>query len=175
MLLMTEGFFAINKYNTYWRLKTKGGFRVKVHVATLSIGYILSLIGFAVAYINKSNNGKSHFVSWHGLMGLIALIGTCSPVINGVGLWYKKELKIKSPRWLKFVHVTTGTVVFTCGAIALILSLYSNWYGKKSNHSSAVFYFGLITVGYPLVWAVIGPSIKLYRVVIGYFSEDKAE
>lgn len=175
MLLMTEGFFAINKYNTYWRLKTTGGFRVKVHVTILSIGYILSVIGFAVAYINKSNNGKSHFVSWHGLMGLIALIGTFSPVINGLGLWYKKELKVQSPRWLKFVHVTSGTVVFTFGAIALILSLYSNWYGKKSSQSTAVFYFGLISVGYPLAWAVLGPSIKLYGVVKGYFSEEKAE
>ncbi|XP_066255411.1 transmembrane reductase CYB561D2-like [Euwallacea similis] len=174
MLLMTEGLYAINKYNTYWRFKTKGSFRVKIHVIILSAGYILSVIGFIVAYINKENKGKSHFVSWHGLFGLLALISTCPPIINGLVLWYRKELGAEHyHRLVKFVHVVTGTLAFFFGALALILSVYSNWYGKKSYRSDSTFYFGLVTVSYPVIWAVYGPSVKLVRVVKNYFSEDK--
>ncbi|XP_050297075.1 probable transmembrane reductase CYB561D1 [Anthonomus grandis grandis] len=175
MLLMTEGFYAINKYNTYWRLKTTGGLRVKVHVTVLALGYTLSVIGFAIVYINKENKGKHHFVSWHGLFGLIGLICTFPPVLNGLVLWYKKELAsyIPSPKLVKFVHVMSGTLAFTFGALALVLSVYTNWWAKRSNRSDYWFYVGLLSVIYPLVWAVYGPAVKLTRVIKDYFSEDK--
>ncbi|CAG9766737.1 unnamed protein product [Ceutorhynchus assimilis] len=175
MLMMTEGFYSINKYNTYWRLKTKGGFRVKIHVTILAIGYILSIIGFVIVYLNKENNNKSHFTSWHAIFGLIGIVSTFPPVINGLLLWYKKELSnyISYPRLVKFVHVSSGTLAFSFGALALVLSVYTRWFGKKSLQSDTTFYFALLTVTYPLVWAVYGPSVKLARVIKEYFSEEK--
>ncbi|ENN72614.1 uncharacterized protein LOC109542890 [Dendroctonus ponderosae] len=175
MLLMTEGLFAINKNNTYWRLKTKGGFRVQIHVAILAIGYVLSIAGFVIVYINKENKGKHHFISWHALFGLIGLICTCPPVINGTALWYKKELSISKPRLVKFFHVLSGTLAFSFGALALVLSVYTKWFARKSDQSQITFYFGLIAVTYPLVWAVYGPSVKLVNVIKDYFMGDKED
>lgn len=172
---MTEGLFAINKNNTYWRLKTKGGFRVKIHVAILAIGYVLSIAGFVIVYINKENKGKHHFISWHALFGLIGLICTCPPIINGTALWYKKELAISKPRLVKFIHVLSGTLAFSFGALSLVLSVYTKWFGRKSDESQTTFYFGLIAVTYPLVWAVYGPSVKLFNVIKDFLMGDKED
>ncbi|XP_030767406.1 cytochrome b561 domain-containing protein 2-like [Sitophilus oryzae] len=172
MLLMTEGLFAINKYNTYWRFKTKGGFRVKIHWITTSVGYTLAVIGFIIAYINKNLKNKDHFVTWHALFGIISLACTLPPIINGIVLHYKKELSayISRPRLLKFVHVSSGTLAFLFGALSVVLSVYSNWYRKKSYRSDYIFWLGLISAAYPLFWAVFGPSVKMYNVVKDYFN-----
>ncbi|KAL1490514.1 hypothetical protein ABEB36_013195 [Hypothenemus hampei] len=175
MLLMTEGLLSINKYNTFWRQKTKGSFRVKVHFVTISGGYLLSTIGSAIVYINKEKLGKSHYQSWHALFGLIALISAIPPLINGLALWYNKELAIKKPKLVKFVHVLSGTSSFTFGALSLLLSVYTKWYKRKSNNSEFVFYLGFITLSFPVLWAIYGPSVKLFRVIKSYFSEEKAD
>ncbi|XP_076257559.1 transmembrane reductase CYB561D2 [Rhynchophorus ferrugineus] len=175
MLMMTEGLYAINKYNTYWRFKTTGGFRVQIHWIALAIGYALSVIGFAVVYINKDLNNKHHFATWHGLFGLIGLIATVPPIINGTVLYFKKELSryIDKPRLVKFIHVITGTVAFLFGALAIVLSVYSNWYRKRSTGSVYLFWLGLVSSAYPLFWAVYGPSVKLYNVIKDFFSNKE--
>ncbi|XP_060526819.1 transmembrane reductase CYB561D2-like [Cylas formicarius] len=167
MLLMTAGFFAINKNNTYWRFKTTGTTRVRVHFIAIGAGYTLSLVAFLVVYVNKNNLNKSHFVSWHGLCGVIALASTLPPIINGIVLLYKKELKdiIKNAKLVKFIHVSSGCLSFLFGSITLLLSPYTKWFGKKSEGSDFLFYLALIAASYSLLWALYGPVVKLVNVV----------
>uniref|UniRef100_A0A914W6K4 ascorbate ferrireductase (transmembrane) n=1 Tax=Plectus sambesii TaxID=2011161 RepID=A0A914W6K4_9BILA len=107
-------------------------------------GYIMAgvllaaLQGFAVIYLNKERNGKEHFTTWHGIVGVITVGYTVLQAIAGIALKYNATLVSYLPRsftlakW-KLYHALSGCFLFILGCAALLAGLYSSWFQNNTN------------------------------------------
>ena len=65
--------------------------------------------GFGAIYLNKEIAGKKHFTTWHGLFGLLTVIGVLLAAAGGLVAKYSLLVKnyIK-PINVKLYHATWG-------------------------------------------------------------------
>lgn len=104
-------------------------FKVRIHWILQTSAIVCASLGFTAIVINKIQNGKEHFKSWHGTFGLITMIYCIVQASCGVLLLYPQAAK----RWnwkliqLKVYHATFGLLGFTLACFTVILSLYSNF------------------------------------------------
>lgn len=165
MFLMTEGVLALSKDN--FVSKYCRPFRLRSHWIPLTIAVVLSLAGFLVAFINKNRLNKNHFVSWHALFGLIGLISSIPTCLNGIPVLYKKEIKkYISPKIAKFVHIATGVATVLFGGISLFLSVYSNWFQKRTSRSYVPFLYGLLCVSIATVVVLLKPIRSCTKFIV---------
>ncbi|XP_018570194.1 cytochrome b561 domain-containing protein 2 [Anoplophora glabripennis] len=174
MFLMSEGILALSKESILRKkFKISGSLKIFLHWTSLTAAAILILIGFLVITINKNRLNKYHYTSWHGLLGLIAVITYIPPCINGVATLYGKDLKAYlNPKIVKLVHVVTGTLCFACGGISLILSVYTKWFARRTNSNLFVFLLGLVITIFPVIWVVQRPLIKSVTNISKMFSKQ---
>ena len=84
-----------------------------------------AIAGFVIIVVNKVQNDRDHFTTWHGCFGLITVIYVVIQASCGVFLLYPQIAK----KWnwklmqLKVYHATFGLLGYTlvCGTIALAL------------------------------------------------------
>jgi len=90
---------------------------------------VCATIGFIVIVANKIQNGKEHFKSWHGTLGLVTFIYCVVQACCGVFLLYPQAAK--KYNWkliqLKVYHATFGMLGFSLACFTVVLSLYSNF------------------------------------------------
>ncbi|XP_072026944.1 transmembrane reductase CYB561D2-like [Amphiura filiformis] len=108
--------------------------KVGYHWATNTTAIICGLIGLTVIVSNKYKNGKPHFTTWHGTLGLITIIYMCVQGLAGTTLLYPKLLagKIKLADQ-KIYHATSGLFLYTSGLGTLVLALFSSWYTTNAH------------------------------------------
>ncbi|UJR27819.1 hypothetical protein I4U23_009088 [Adineta vaga] len=115
----------------------------------LQVGTIIcAIIGFIAIYLNKEERNKPHFVTWHGLIGLIAFIWSLLQAFAGLFLTilqqYIHSLGLTYAQ-LRIYHATSGVLLFTLSCMVLILGLASNWFKSKMPNNtiaySIIFYF----------------------------------
>ena len=83
-----------------------------------------TLGGFAAIYLNKEIAAKNHFTTWHGKLGLAAVIGTVLSALWGLGAKYSSNLRnyIK-PINVKVYHATFALIgIFTVSSLVLLYS-----------------------------------------------------
>ncbi|KAL4226371.1 hypothetical protein ACF0H5_014354 [Mactra antiquata] len=109
--------------------------KVLVHQILGITAVASSLLGFAAIYYNKEFNEKPHFVTWHGLMGLIAVVFVTIQSFGGDLVkyeWLRKLVGVnKSLAVLKIYHATAGLVAFTLVMATMMLALYSTWFTSQ--------------------------------------------
>ena len=111
-------------------------------------GATFILLGFFAIYINKDNNQKDHFVSYHGLFGVTSVSYTL--IQASAGFFAKYPLIVKNfikARLLKLLHSISGSIAYFVGIFSLFLAFYSTWMGNNMNIYFHYFYisvFGLI-------------------------------
>ncbi|XP_044257916.1 transmembrane reductase CYB561D2 [Tribolium madens] len=163
MFLMTEAILSLSKENLFTGTLPKG-IRVRLHWIFQTIACILITIGFVVVYINKDYLNKQHFMTWHGLLGLIGLIFCIPSCLNGIAALYHGSLRqLVRPKIIKFVHILSGIVSFGFGGAALILSVYTKWFERHSNGNIVTFLLGLAFVSIAVVWTLVRPVITCCR------------
>lgn len=177
MFLMSEGILALSKESVLRsKFKISGSLKILLHWSGLTVAAILIGIGFIIITISKNLRNKHHYTSWHGLLGLIAIIAYIPPCINGVMTLYGKDLKhYVKPKIVKLVHVVSGTLCFVCGGLSLILSVYTNWFARKTDRNFYVFLFALVVAAFPIVWVAQRPLIKSVKNIAKLFSKDNEE
>ncbi|XP_044203809.1 transmembrane reductase CYB561D2 [Thunnus albacares] len=104
--------------------KTKG----RVHWMLQCLCVSCAVLGLAAISYNKHLNGKPHFTSWHGLLGLLTVCVVVVQSLAAVPLIYHSLAKGWSLAKLKRYHAASGLVTFVLGSTSLLLGLCSAWF-----------------------------------------------
>ena len=105
---------------------------VLVHGILQAIAGMLISIAFTTIILSKSRNGSLHFVSLHGIFGLIAVIFTVLTTIGGVFTNYSFQFRnLLRPVIMKIVHSFLGILSYLLGMITLGYGIYTRWFRKS--------------------------------------------
>lgn len=105
--------------------------KVTIHWILQTCGVLSALGGLFCIMYNKYLNSKSHFVSWHGIIGFITTVYVVVQASCGIFLLYPKYAKNWKLVQLKTYHATFGFFGFTLACVTISLSFYSNWYTRQ--------------------------------------------
>lgn len=82
-------------------------------------------------------NNKSHFVSWHGVLGVITVMYTVLQCCGGLNLLYPQVtarfMRLVS---LKQLHATSALLLFTLAVVSLITGMLSRWFAAAVTGTS---------------------------------------
>lgn len=120
ILLFSPNGSPIRKYSH----KTKG----RVHWLLQCVCVCCAALGLAVIVYNKHLNGKAHFTSWHGLLGLFTVCAAGAQSLAAVPLIYHSLAKGWSLAKLKRYHAASGLITYLLGSASLLLGLCSTWF-----------------------------------------------
>ncbi|XP_041810115.1 cytochrome b561 domain-containing protein 2 [Chelmon rostratus] len=124
---MTEAILLFSPHGSPVRRlphKTKG----RVHWVLQCLCLSCAVLGVAAISYNKHLNGKAHFTSWHGLLGLLTLCAVGLQSLAAVPLIYHSLAKGWSLAKLKRYHAASGLVTYLLGSASLLLGLSSAWF-----------------------------------------------
>lgn len=106
--------------------------------------------GFFVIYCNKVLNGKAHLTTWHGIIGLMAIVWMLVQGIFGALLVYMLGLfggPLKARRYYR-LHRVFGYGSLVAVWISTALGLMSDWILRYLPYSwMGWLLFGLVIVG----------------------------
>ncbi|XP_054473495.1 transmembrane reductase CYB561D2 [Anoplopoma fimbria] len=124
---MTEAILLFSPYGSLLKQfshKTKG----RVHWILQCLCVSCAVLGLAAITYNKHLNGKPHFTSWHGFLGLLTVCVVGLQSLAAVPLIYHSLAKGWSLAKLKRYHAATGLVTYLLGSASLLLGLSSGWF-----------------------------------------------
>jgi len=82
-------------------------------------------------------NDKSHFVSWHGLLGVITVVYMSLQCCGGLNLLYPQAaLHIFRLVSLKQLHATSALLLFSLAVASLVTGMLSNWFAASVTGTS---------------------------------------
>ncbi|KAL4655376.1 cytochrome b561 domain-containing protein 2-like [Arapaima gigas] len=125
--LMTEAILLFSPdCSPIWKLshKTKGRYHWILQVLAVSC----AALGLTAIFYNKHLNMKSHFSTWHGLIGLVTVSYAVLQSVGGLPLMYPKLAKGWSLAKLKRYHAASGMMVYLLGCGSILLGLCSLWF-----------------------------------------------
>ncbi|XP_047439098.1 transmembrane reductase CYB561D2 [Mugil cephalus] len=125
--LMTEAVLLFSPHASLIKKfshKTKG----RVHWVLQVLCVSCAALGLAAISYNKHLNGKPHFTSWHGLLGLFTVCVVGVQSLAALPLSYHSLAKGWSLAKLKRYHAASGLVTYLLGSGSLLLGLSSAWF-----------------------------------------------
>ncbi|XP_059679274.1 transmembrane reductase CYB561D2 isoform X1 [Gavia stellata] len=125
--LMTEALLIFSPETSLLRSFSRK-VKVRVHWVLQLLALLCALLGLGVITYNKHLNGKAHFVTWHGLTGLLTVLYAGGQCMGGVLLLYPKLMKNWTLAKLKLYHATSGLVGYLLGCASLMLGMCSLWF-----------------------------------------------
>lgn len=135
---MTEAILCFSSENVFTR-NFNHKERVTLHWILQTLGGCLIAAAFAVIIASKNSKRKPHFATWHGLIGLVAIIGTALALFGGVVAKYSFPLRqIIRPVTVKVLHSLLGIVVYILMIFTVLLGVYSNWFQRHSSFTGLV-------------------------------------
>ena len=153
---MTEALLTFSNNGFISSYKSK----VTFHWIVILLSTICALSGFVVIYLNKEFNSKSHFTTWHGTLGLYAIILLSIQSIFGVFANYPLLLKpYLTISKVRLCHAFCGITTYILGLATFALGFYSTWYIKNSN------YYLSIVQCFTLI---LCPTLVLKQVIMKY-------
>lgn len=124
---MTEAILLFSPHGFLIKIfphKTKG----RVHWFLQCLCVSCAVLGLAAISYNKHLNGKPHFISWHGLLGLFTVCVVGLQSTAAMPLIYHSLAKGWSLAKLKRYHATSGLVTYLLCSVSLLLGLCSAWF-----------------------------------------------
>ncbi|KAL6112089.1 cyb561d2 [Pungitius sinensis] len=125
--LMTEAILLFSPHGSPLKAlphKTKA----RAHWTLQCLCVSCAALGLAAIAYNKHLNGKAHFTSWHGLLGLLAVCAAALQSLAAAPLVWHSLAKGWSLAKLKRYHAATGLVTYLLGSGSLLLGLRSAWF-----------------------------------------------
>ncbi|KAF7665471.1 hypothetical protein LDENG_00142630 [Lucifuga dentata] len=126
-LFMTEAILLFSPHGSPIRKfphKTKG----RIHWILQCLCVCCAVLGLAAIFYNKHLNGKAHFTSWHGLLGLVTVCVVVAQSAAALPLIYHSLAKGWSLAKLKRYHAASGLITYLLGSVSLFLGLCSTWF-----------------------------------------------
>ena len=107
--------------------------RVLIHATLQTFAILCIITGFLAIYYTKIENGKPHFKSWHGLIGIVTIGYSCIQYVAGFLVSQprlRELLFMKSMKQIQMniYHATSGTFLFVLACMSIGLGIYSNWF-----------------------------------------------
>ncbi|XP_045884724.1 transmembrane reductase CYB561D2 isoform X1 [Micropterus dolomieu] len=102
--------------------------KARVHWILQCLCVSCAVLGLAAISYNKHLNGKPHFTSWHGLLGLLTVCVVGFQSLAAVPLIYPSLAKGWSLAKLKRYHATSGLITCLLGSGSVLLGLSSAWF-----------------------------------------------
>lgn len=135
---MTEAILCFSSENIFTRYFNHKQ-RVTLHWTLQILGGCLIASAFAVIIASKNSKGKPHFATWHGTIGLVAIIGSALAIFGGLVAKYSFPLrKIIRPVTVKVLHSLLGVIVYILMIFTILLGVYSNWFKRNSSFTGLV-------------------------------------
>jgi len=130
-LLMAQAIIIFSPESSLF-LNSRPSDKVQLHWILNLFSLFGALGGFGAIYLNKEIVGKKHFTTWHGTVGLAAIIGLLVAAAWGLAAKYSIKLsKYMRPINTKLYHATLALIVFCLGMSAISLACYSAWLRKR--------------------------------------------
>lgn len=110
--------------------------KINYHGYILFAALCLALAGFAIIYTNKGYNGKPHFTTPHGIVGLCVIGYTAVQVLAGVFVKYASMFKMPKSLTLaelKLYHGLSGCTLFVLSCLAMLGGIWSEWFTKVAH------------------------------------------
>ena len=106
--------------------------KANIHGYMMAAASLSAAGGFVSIYLNKEQNNKNHFTTWHAWVGVITLVCISLQLLGGLCLKYNSILRKLAIRLvdMKLYHATAGLVTFTFVSISILLGMYSNWFTR---------------------------------------------
>ncbi|KAM4613379.1 transmembrane reductase CYB561D2 [Polymixia lowei] len=102
--------------------------KVRIHWILQCLCVSCATLGLAAITYNKHLNGKPHFTSWHGLLGLMTVCVVGLQSFLALPLIYHSLVKGWSLAKLKRYHATSGLITYLLGSASLFLGVCSLWF-----------------------------------------------
>lgn len=133
--LMTEAVLLFSPHSSPVR-KLPHKAKARLHWVLQCLCVTCACLGLGVISYNKYLNGKPHFTSWHGLLGLLTVVVVGVQSLAALPLIYIKMAKGWSLAKLKRYHAVTGLLTYLLGSVSLLLGLWSAWFtGLVNEHA----------------------------------------
>nr|XP_057921465.1 transmembrane reductase CYB561D2 [Doryrhamphus excisus] len=134
-LFMTQAILLFSPHGSPMRRfshKVKG----RVHWLLQCACILCAALGLAAILYNKHLQGKPHFTSWHGLLGLLTLGAVGVQAVAALPLAYHSLAKGWSLAKLKRYHAASGLVTYLLGAVSLLMGMTSVWFTASVSHAA---------------------------------------
>ncbi|OCT83263.1 hypothetical protein XELAEV_18025800mg [Xenopus laevis] len=128
--LMTEAILVFSPDSSLLRSFSRRA-RVQVHWVLQLLCVVCSLLGLGIIYSNKVLQGKPHFSTWHGLLGVLTVFWALLQSLGGVSLLYPKLVQRWKLASRKLYHATAGLIGYLLGCGSLLLGMCSLWFGAS--------------------------------------------
>uniref|UniRef100_A0A8C5PYS4 ascorbate ferrireductase (transmembrane) n=1 Tax=Leptobrachium leishanense TaxID=445787 RepID=A0A8C5PYS4_9ANUR len=125
--LMTEAILVFSPDSSLLRSFSRK-VRARAHWILQLLAVVCALLGLGIIYTNKVQNGKPHFVTWHGLLGAVTVLWSVVQSMGGVSLLYPKLMQRWPLATRKLYHATTGLLGYLLGCSSLLLGMCSLWF-----------------------------------------------
>jgi cytochrome b-561 domain-containing protein 2 len=147
IILYTEAYWVKRSFNPYY-LRSLFGLgwtgRNRLHVLLSALASYSSYYGLYSIWVTKNINNKPHFTSWHGQVGLAAMIAIVYMYLSGIVSFHRPNYKFP-----KSTHKKLATFAIGSYLLAYILGLYSNWANDNIQYNDIIrSIFGFALVGY---------------------------
>lgn len=124
-------------FSPYWSLLPKR-FQKQLFMDFHTYGQVVAFIGysigFAAIYINKEDNEKPHFKSWHGLLGLIQAIIITIQLSLGSLAKYARYIPLKlNVGKIKGFHNLLGAVAILFTSLNMITACFTNFFSSQTH------------------------------------------
>ncbi|XP_054641119.1 transmembrane reductase CYB561D2 isoform X2 [Dunckerocampus dactyliophorus] len=140
-LFMTQAILLFSPHGSPMKRfshKVKG----RVHWLLQCTCILCAALGLAAILYNKHLQGKPHFTSWHGLLGLLTVCAVGVQALAALPLVYHSLAKGWSLAKLKRYHAASGLVTYLLGGVSLLMGMTSVWF--TASVSNAAWYLAAL-------------------------------
>lgn len=147
IILYTEAYWVKRSFNPYY-LRSLFGLgwtgRNRLHVLLSALASYSSYYGLYSIWVTKNINNKPHFTTWHGQVGLAAMIAIIYMYLTGIVSFHRPNYKFPKSTHKKLAIFAIGSYL-----LAYILGLYSNWANENIQYNDLIrSIFGFVLIGY---------------------------
>ncbi|XP_077133138.1 transmembrane reductase CYB561D2 [Ranitomeya variabilis] len=132
---MTEAILVFSPDSSLLRSFSRKA-RVRAHWALQLLSTLCATLGLGIIYYNKVVHEKPHFSTWHGLLGLLAVLWALVQNAGGVTLLYPKLVQRWTLSTRKLYHATSGLLGYLLGCTSLFLGMCSLWFSAHVTGAS---------------------------------------
>lgn len=158
---MTEAILCFSNENILTRYFNHKE-RATIHWILQTVGICLISVGFAAVIASKNSKGKPHFVTWHAIIGLVAMIASVLALIGGIIARFSFPIRhIIRPVTVKVLHSLLGTIVYILMIFTILLGIYSNWFKRHSSVTGVV--VSNVIILFVIQYVLVQPIQLIYK------------
>ena len=148
-VLMVEGISAGKMISRSRAVEERKAWK-STHMWLLTASTLCILGGFTAIFVNKVNNKREHFLSWHGTLGAVTVFVTLTQAVLGYALFYsvpaKLGMSLGAMAQMRTLHYILAFLAAAMGVASMCFGLTSNFAVGMYSPATRLTVGGLIAV-----------------------------